>query len=123
QAALYTCLCLQTRGSSGPPRGEVSIPSLSEGSGYYTGVRDPMGGPGLRGGPDSSGGPEPRLFGLPASSGTRVVPGPFPVVRQVRDRCREIRTPDHRGPAVWTLSRITSRPLPRHSKRGYPSPG
>ena len=25
--------------------GEVSIPSLSEGSGYYTGVRDPMGGP------------------------------------------------------------------------------
>ena len=29
--ALYTCLCLQTRGSSGPPRGGVSIPSLSEG--------------------------------------------------------------------------------------------
>ena len=29
-------------------------------------VRDPMRGPGLRGGPDSSGGPEPRLFGLSA---------------------------------------------------------
>ena len=31
----------------------MSIPSLSEGSGYYTGVRDPMG---VR---DSTGGPEP----------------------------------------------------------------
>ena len=37
-----------------------------------------MRGPGLPQGSDSSGGPEPWLFGLPASSGTRVVPGPFP---------------------------------------------
>ena len=65
--ALYTYLSLQTRGSSGPPRGGVSIPSLSEGSGYYTG------GPGAHGGsgtPRGSGPPRevrsPRLFGLSA---------------------------------------------------------
>ena len=51
---------LQTRGVSRPPRRGVSISSLSEGSGYYTGVRD------FRGGPVSTGGPEPRLFGLTA---------------------------------------------------------
>ena len=49
----------------------MSIPSLSEGSGYSIGVRDPMEGPGLRGGPDlpSMGGPEP-----PAVRAERLLP-------------------------------------------------
>ena len=59
QAALYTCLCLQTRGSFGPPRGGVSIPSLSEGSGYYTGGPGPMGVRDSAGVRTSTGGPEP----------------------------------------------------------------
>ena len=65
--ALYTCLRLQTRGGSGPPRGGVSIPSLGEGSGYYTGGPRPHGGSGI---PRGSGPPRevrsPRLFGLSA---------------------------------------------------------
>ena len=58
--ALYTCLCSQTRGGSGPPPGGASIPSLGEGSGYYTGGFGPRGGvrdpAGVR---ISVGGPEP----------------------------------------------------------------
>ena len=43
----------------------MSISSLSEGSGYYTGGPGPHEGSGTSaGGPDSTGGPEPRLFGL-----------------------------------------------------------
>ena len=61
------CLCLQTRGGSGPPRGGVSIPSLGEGSGYYTWGPRPHGGSGI---PRGSGPPRevrsPRLFGLSA---------------------------------------------------------
>src|SRR6185312_1822794 len=53
---------LQIRGVSRPPGCGVSIPSLSEGSGFYTGVRAPMRGPGPCGGPVSLGGPEPRLL-------------------------------------------------------------
>ena len=53
-------LRLQTRGGPGPPRGRVSIPSLGEGSGYYTGGPRPQRGvrdsAGIR---TSTGGPEP----------------------------------------------------------------
>jgi len=45
-----TCLCLQTRVGSGPPRGGVSTSSLSEGSGYYTGGPGPHEGSGTSAG-------------------------------------------------------------------------
>ena len=60
QATLYTCLCLQTRGSSGPPRGGVSIPFLSEGSGLlYRGSGTPWGVRDSAVVRTSTGGPEP----------------------------------------------------------------
>ena len=119
---IRVCACRHVSAPDHPEAGRRLLP-LVRGPVTIQVVRDPMRGSGL-----------PRGFGLLGRSGapavraarlfgTRVVPGPFPIVSQVWDCCREIRTPDHRGPAVWTLSRITTRPLPRHSKRGYPSPG
>ena len=84
-----------------PEAGRRNLP-LERGPIAMRGVRDPMRGPGPRGGPDSSGGPEPRLLALerlfllghvasPDLSQLRFGPG----------RCWENRIPDRRGPAVW----------------------
>ena len=69
----------------------MSTSSLSEGSGYYTGGPGPHQGSGT-----SAGVRAPREVRSPgclgwalAFPGTCGVPGPFPVVRQVRGRCRE----------------------------------
>ena len=81
---------LQIRGVSRPPGCGVSIPSLSEGSGYYTG------------GPVSLGGPEPRLLAhefLPRPG--HVVSPDLSQLRNGPGRCWENRIPDRRGPAIW----------------------
>src|SRR6185436_6002320 len=77
---------LQTRGVSRPPRRGVSISSLGEGSGYYTGGPGPHEGSGTPRGSGllgRSGAPAARAR-VPASSGTRGVSGPFPTVGRVR---------------------------------------
>ena len=94
---------LQTRGVSRPPGCGVSIPSLSEGSGFYTGGPGPHEGSGtLRGSGllGRSEAPAARAR-IPASSGTRGDSGPFPTVGAGPDRCWENRISDHRGPAAW----------------------
>ena len=101
-----------------PGRG-VSIPSFREGSGHCIGGLGPRGGPDLL---ERSG--TPGCSGCaPAHPGTRGAPRPVPAGGRVRDCCWVNRAPDRRGPAVWTQSRVTTRLLPRHSKRGYPNPG
>ena len=121
----YIRVCACRHVAAPDTRGGVSIPSLSEGSGHCTGVRAPIEGPGPRGGPDlleRSG--TPGCSGrAPAHPGTRGAPRPVPAGGRVRDCCWVNRAPDRRGPAVWTQSRVTTRLLSRHSKRGYPSPG
>ena len=75
---------LQTRGVSRPPGCGVSIPPLSEGSGYYTGGPGPHEGSGTPRGSSllgRSGAPAARAR-VPASSGTRGVSGPFPTVER-----------------------------------------
>src|SRR4029078_758002 len=94
---------LQTRGGPGPPRRGASISSLSEGSGYYTGGPGPHEGSGtLRGsGLLGRSGAPAACARVPASSGTRGVSGPFPIVGTGPDSCWENRTSDLRGPAAW----------------------
>ena len=78
--------------------------SLGEGSGCYAGgVQDPMRGPGPRGGPDSLGGPEPWLLALERLSKAWDTwrSQTFPGRGTGPDLCREDRTSDRRGPAVW----------------------
>ena len=67
------------------------------------GVQDPMRGPGPRGGPDSLGGPEPWLLALerPSKAWDTWRSQTFPGRGTGPDLCREDRTSDRRGPAVW----------------------
>ena len=67
------------------------------------GVQDPMRGPGPRGGPDSLGGPEPWLLALERLSKAWDTwrSQTFPGRGTGPDLCREDRTSDCRGPAVW----------------------
>ena len=67
------------------------------------GVQDPMRGPGPRGGPDSLGGPEPWLLALERLSKAWDTwrSQTFPGRGTGPDLCREDRTSDRRGPAVW----------------------
>ena len=55
--------CRHVAAPDHPDAGCRSLP-LVRGPVIIQGVRDPMRGPGPRGGPDSLGGPEPRLFAL-----------------------------------------------------------
>ena len=75
--------CRHVSAPDHPKAGRRLLP-LARWSGTPSGVRD------FRGGPGSTGGPEPRLFGLSArlSRDTRRS-RTFPIVRQVRGRCRE----------------------------------
>ena len=75
---------------------------LARGPVTIKGVRDPMRGPGLRGGPDSSGGPEPRLLALeclplPGHAASPDLSHPWngsgPMLGE--------QDSDRRGPAVW----------------------
>ena len=66
-------------------------------------IQDPMRGPGPRGGPDSLGGPEPWLLALERLSKAWDTwrSQTFPGRGTGPDLCREDRTSDCRGPAVW----------------------
>ena len=85
-----------------PEAGRRNLP-LERGPVAMRGVRDPMRGPGPRGGPDSLGGPEPWLLALERLSKAWDTwrSQTFPGRGTGPDLCREDRTSDRGGPAVW----------------------
>ena len=115
---MYTCLCLKTRVGPGPPQDGVSISSLSEGSGYYTAGPGLPRGSGLHG---RSGAPAVRAERLP-------LPGHVvsPDLSQPWDGSGPLLGEQDSGPQGFgclDVVKDNTRLLPRHSKRGYPSPG